>query len=57
MDELDKKAEEQTNEESRMGIIEPVEINDEMKKVGKDEAFIKGLCEKYGVEYEAFLLK
>lgn len=32
-------------------------INDEMKKVGKDEAFIKGLCEKYGVEYEAFLLK
>ncbi len=31
MDELDKKAEEQKNEESRLGIIEPVEINDEMK--------------------------
>ena len=31
MDELDKKAEEQNNEESRLGIIEPVEINDEMK--------------------------
>lgn len=32
-------------------------INDEMIKVGKDETFIKGLCEKYGVEYESFLLK
>lgn len=32
-------------------------INDEMVKVGKNETFIKGLCEKYGVEYEAFLLK
>lgn len=32
-------------------------INDEMVKVGKDETFIKGLCEKYGVDYEAFLLK
>ena len=31
MDELDKKAEGQTSEESRLGIIEPVEINDEMK--------------------------
>ena len=32
-------------------------ISDEMVKVGKDEAFIKGLCEKYEVDYEAFLLK
>ena len=32
-------------------------INDEMVKVGKDETFIKGLCEKYGVDYESFLLK
>lgn len=32
-------------------------INDELVKVGKDAAFIQGLCEKYGVEYEAFLLK
>ena len=32
-------------------------ISDEMVKVGKDAAFIKGLCEKYGVDYEAFLLK
>ena len=33
------------------------EISDEMIKVGQDETFIKGLCEKYGVEYDAFLLK
>ena len=32
-------------------------IDGEMKKVGKDETFIKGLCTKYGVEYDAFLLK
>ncbi|HBF86210.1 MAG TPA: ABC transporter substrate-binding protein [Clostridiales bacterium] len=32
-------------------------ISAEMEKVGKDEAFIKGLCEKYGVDYNAFLLK
>ena len=32
-------------------------ISDEMVKVGKDAAFIKGLCDKYGVDYEAFLLK
>ncbi len=32
-------------------------ISDEMEKVGKDEAFIKGLCEKYGVDYNSFLLK
>lgn len=32
-------------------------INDEMKKVAEDTAFIQALCEKYGVEYEAFLLK
>ena len=32
-------------------------INDEMIKVGKDATFITGLCEKYGVDYEAFLLK
>ena len=33
------------------------EINAELKKVGKDESFIKGLCEKYGVDYSSFLLK
>lgn len=32
-------------------------ISDEMVKVGKDATFIQGLCEKYGVDYQAFLLK
>ncbi|MBQ7164938.1 MAG: transporter substrate-binding domain-containing protein [Clostridia bacterium] len=32
-------------------------VSAEMEKVGKDETFIKGLCEKYGVDYNAFLLK
>lgn len=32
-------------------------ISDEMEKVGKDADFIENLCAKYGVEYEAFLLK
>lgn len=32
-------------------------ISDEMVKVGKNEEFIKGLCEKYGVDYNSFLLK
>lgn len=33
------------------------EINAELIKVGKDETFIKGLCEKYEVDYSSFLLK
>lgn len=32
-------------------------VSDAMIEVAKDTAFIKGLCEKYGVEYDAFLLK
>ena len=32
-------------------------INDEMIKVGKDATFIQSLCNKYEVDYEAFLLK
>ena len=32
-------------------------INGKMLEVGKDKAFIQGLCEKYGVDYQAFLLK
>lgn len=33
------------------------EVSDMMAEVGKDTAFIKGLCDKYGVQYESFLLK
>lgn len=32
-------------------------ISNAMKEVAKDTAFIQGLCEKYGVDYSAFLLK
>ncbi len=31
-------------------------VNDAMNKVAKDTAFVKGLCEKYELEYDSFLL-
>lgn len=32
-------------------------ISDTMIEIGKDSEYIKGLCEKYGVDYNSFLLK
>lgn len=31
-------------------------INDELKKVSEDSAFIQSLCDKYGVDYNSYLL-
>ena len=32
------------------------QVNDAMKEVAKDTEFVKGLCTKYGLEYDSFLL-
>lgn len=31
-------------------------VNDELKKVSEDSEFIKSLCEKYGIDYNSYLL-
>lgn len=31
-------------------------VSEAMEKVAKDESFVKGLCEKYGIDYNLFIL-